>query len=339
MADAQAQAHRTSSMFGKIARMTEVTAERTLASKPDEPTEPALSAEALCAPAAFDECPDFLVPCAYDICPRDSQAIMDVAVFRLSKNTPRKDDLIRYDLPDGHVQVKSEVHGMATVWDYDIVLMIISHITKAMNRFRDGKGPKPGKYFRPRVSEVLKFCKRANGGKQRDLISGALDRLATTFVSIQRTRKIKNEWMTIDTGENLIASRTIISSMKTGKVEFIEVKIADWMYREIVDGQSVNVLSLSPDYFLIDKGIGRFIYRLARQKAGKESATWGFNTLYKRSGSAASYNGFCQMLRKLIRLNDLPEYSLVEVMGKKGPMLVMTYRGKSDSDTEESIDQ
>ena len=33
--------------------------------------------------------------------------------------------------------------GMALVWDYDLVLMGISHITEAMNRYRAGRGESP----------------------------------------------------------------------------------------------------------------------------------------------------------------------------------------------------
>lgn len=72
---------------------------------------------------------------------------MDVAVFRLSKKDKRAGELIRYDLPDGYVEVSAGAHGMASAWDYDIVLMMVSHLTEAMNRYREGKGGKPGECF------------------------------------------------------------------------------------------------------------------------------------------------------------------------------------------------
>ena len=58
--------------------------------------------------------------------------------------------MIRYDLPDGgYVEVSSGHYGMASVWDYDLVLMAISHLTESMNRYREGRGEKPGRVYKP----------------------------------------------------------------------------------------------------------------------------------------------------------------------------------------------
>ena len=99
------------------------------------------------------------------------------------------------------------------------------------------------------------------------------------------------------------------------------------MYREVTESQNPEVLTVHPDYFLIDPGIGRFVYRLARQAAGKTSARWTFKLLHERSGSAGAAKKFAFTLRKLIAANDLPEYMLSEEVGAEGPVLVMTYRG------------
>src|SRR6218665_3502376 len=113
--------------------------------------------------------------------------------------------------------------GMASVWDYDIVLMAISHLTDAMNRYREGRGEKPSRIFRPHISqilnfspprdpetprggggaekrsrifrphmsEILKFCRRSDGGRQYEEIEGALKRLGTTFVEMVTQAKGK----------------------------------------------------------------------------------------------------------------------------------------------------
>jgi hypothetical protein len=39
-----------------------------------------------------------------------------------------------------------------------------------------------------------------------------------------------------------------------------------------------------------------------------------------------TFKEFCRNLRELIKANDLPEYTLGEVLGKSGPLLVMTHR-------------
>lgn len=322
-----------SSMLSKLAQREQEAAERKRngkAADSDHSSEPAASSK---EPAASmrkvpkgDHQPDFFVPTLYDVGTRDSRGIMDVAVFRLSKKDHRPSSVIRYDLPDGHVTVSSGVHGMASVWDYDIVLMAISHLTEAMNRYREGKGEKPGQTFRPHVADVLKFCRRDNGGKQKDSIVGALERLSTTHVALERTTKLRNKMVTINEGEALIGPYKAVTNTETGKVEYVEIKVADWMYREVTEGKNPDVLTVHPDYFLIDPGIGRFLYRLARRAAGKTSATWGFRTLYERSGSTSQFFEFSRMLRGIIKKDDLPEYTLREEAGKMGPMLTMVHR-------------
>lgn len=77
---------------------------------------------------------------------------------------------------------------------------------------------------------------------------------------------------------------------------------------------------------MIEPGIGRFVYRLARRAAGKGEAKWSFRTIYERSGSTGQFKDFSRHLRKIIASNDLPEYDLREERGQSGPLLIMTYR-------------
>lgn len=283
-------------------------------------------------PPPGDAQPDFFVPTLYDVGTKDSRSIMDVAVFRLSKKDRRAGEVIHYTLPDGHVTVSAGAAGMASVWDYDLVLMAVSHLTEAMNRYREGKGEKPGRVFRPHVADVLKFCRRADGGKQKDDLVETCIRLNTTHVAVQRTRKAKNgRTVTVSEGEALISRYKVIKS-ESGKPEYIEIELADWMYREITEGKNPDVLTVHPDYFLIDPGIGRFVYRLARRAAGKSAAKWAFQTIYDRSGSAGKFKEFCRILRNIIQANDLPEYELREEAGQGGPLLVMTHRDHADAE-------
>jgi hypothetical protein len=143
-------------------------------------------------PPSSDAPPDSFVPALYDVGTKDSRSIMDVAVFRLSKKNRRAGEVIHYTLPDGHVTVSAGAAGMASVWDYDLVLMAVSHLTEAMNRYREGKGEKPGRVFRTHITNVFKFCRRAYGGKQKyDLVETCI-RLNTTHLAIQRTRRTRN---------------------------------------------------------------------------------------------------------------------------------------------------
>lgn len=286
------------------------------------------SASSIRKPPKGDEQQDFFVPTLYDVGNRDSRSIMDVAVFRLSKKEKRAGEVIHYTLPDGYVEVKSGPDGMASIWDYDIVLMLVSHLTESMNRYREGQGEKPGRSFRPHVSEILKFCRKGDGGKQSDDVEAALDRLKGTTIKNVRERPSPNgqRIMREVEAEGLISSYKVVSRTDNGKIAAVEIEAPRWLHQEITEGKRPEVLTVHPDYFLIEPGIGRFIYRQARRAAGKNQAVWAFQTLYERSGSAGTLKKFTFTLRKLIEANDLPEYHLEEDQGQNGPLLVMTNR-------------
>ena len=278
-------------------------------------------------PPSGDQQADFFVPSLYDVGGRDNRSIMDVAVFRLSKTDKRAGEVIRYELPDGYVEVKAGPDGMASVWDYDIVLMMVSHLTEAMNRYRDGKADKPGKTFRPHVSDILKFARRGDGSRQVEEVERALDRLKGTTIKTVRERTGANgRKMREVEAEGLINRYSVLSRTDSDRVSAVEIEAPQWIYQEIVGGKQPDVLTVHPDYFLIDPGIGRFVYRLARRAAGKGAAKWSFQTLYERSGSTGTFKKFCQNLRKIIERDDLPEYQLREAPGQSGPQLIMTHR-------------
>lgn len=279
-------------------------------------------------PPAADCQPDFFVPALYDVGTRDSRTVMDVAVFRLSKRDKRAGEVIRHDLPDGYIEVKAGPDGMASVWDYDLVIMMVSHMTEAMNRHRDGQGDKPGRVWRPHMSDILKFCRRGDGGRQAEEVEGALDRLKGTTIKNVRERKSPNgqRMMREVEAEGLISSYKVLSRTDNGRIASVEIEAPRWLHQEITEGKNPDVLAVHPDYFLIDPGIGRYIYRQARRAAGKDQAVWAFQTLYQRSGSTGTLKKFTENLRKIIAANDLPEYHLEEQQGQSGPLLVMTNR-------------
>ena len=279
---------------------------------------------------SFTICSDMFAPMPYDVGARDNRCVMDVALFRLSKRDIRANSVIRYDLPNGYVQVSSGLCGMASIWDYDIVLMAISHLNEAMNRYRAGKGEKPGQIFCPRIDEILSFCKKNVGGSQKDKLIEALERLSTTHILIERTRNVGGLLKTLTEGENLITSFSIVSNSKTKAVESIRIRIADWMFDEITKGHKPDVLTVHKDYFSISQGVGRFIYRLSCRTAGKRMALWGFHTLYEHSGSAGTLKEFSRLLRKVIQTQCVPEYSVAEDEGKEGPMLRIVHHSQRE---------
>ncbi|RYF63127.1 MAG: replication protein RepA [Cytophagaceae bacterium] len=247
---------------------------------------------------------------------------MDVAPFRLSKTQKRIGEINRYPLRDGYVEVSAGAHGMATVWDYDIVLMMISHLTDAMNRHRKGLGEKPSEWFRANISDILKFTRRGDGSRQAVEVEKALDRLLTTTLKI--VREVRHSRRA--EAEGLIAKYRVASRTDTDKIQSVEIKAPEWLYNEVVHRKVPLVLAIDPDYFLITSGIARFIYRQARRAAGKNTWTLSFQLLYERSGSSGTRKKFFQNLRCILRSDNLPQYTFTEEPGKSGPLLVMSHR-------------
>lgn len=281
-------------------------------------------------------CPDVkvrtIIPQGYETSMRDHRMLMDLMLYRLSRKDTQASTIIHYQLPDGHVRVASGLYGMATIWDYDLVLIGLSKLCELMSFYRAGKtNDKPDPIIKLNMCDVLQVCKRGDGGSQRTKIIEALQRLNSTHISVKRTYKVGDIFKTHNFGENLISSYRVISNPKNSKVESIEIGINDWMYAEITSAHNPDVLVVHSDYFSISQGVGRFIYRLARKAAGQDMAEWGFKTLYERSGSLGTINEFSRMLRKLIKAQCLPEYTLEERPGKIGPLLRMTYHPKNES--------
>ncbi|QKG68644.1 replication initiator protein A [Pseudomonas sp. B14-6] len=272
------------------------------------------------------ELADFFVS-ADGISTKDSRHFMDVALFRMSKRESRAGEVMRHDLADGYIEVKAGPDGMASIWDYDIVLMLISHLTESMNLYKRGRGAMPSRLFTPHVSDILKFCQRGDGGNQSKRIESALDRLKGTTIKRVLHRPSRNsKCVTREVkSESLISGYRVLSETVSGRVDRIEIEAPNWIYREVIDSHGSAVLTVNQDYFLIDSAIARFIYRLARRAAGNDGAKWGFKTIYERSG-VTCFKEFCRILRRLIRSDNLPEYHLYEEAGLSGPQLIMTRR-------------
>ena len=273
------------------------------------------------APAG-DPQTDFFVPSIYDVPLKDDVNLMDIAPFRLSKRHQNKAAVIKYHVKDAEIEISSGAKGMATIYDYDIVLMMISELTKRAEEWRKGNTPPPDHYFAPNVYEILKFCRRPTKGAAYEDVRSALSRLMSTKIEIVSEK----DGMRRADGFNLIDGYTVLSKTKSGRISQVSIGIPNWIYDGVVRDTAPTVLTYNPDYFLLSSGIDKFLYRLARKAAGSTEAVYNLRNIHRNSGSQSSFKEFSRAMRKRVAQNDLPDYELSLVDGRNGASLKMTRR-------------
>lgn len=254
----------------------------------------------------------FTLPDFSDVSLRDYQETMQRPFFSLSKK--RRIKPIEYVSPDKtvtvHVSANPE-YGMATIWDADIMIYLASHLNELRERGDNDLSPT----IRVQPGDMLKRICWGNSGRAYERLIGALDRLQATTIKTNiransRTRETTFSW--IDSYTHLVDERT---QRSLG----MEITLSKWFFDGVMDKR--NVLAISPLYFEITSGLGKWLYRASRKHAGGNGAegfTIGFETLHQKSGSESSLPSFKNKILELARGNTLPEIDL-EVIGAETP--------------------
>ncbi len=273
---------------------------------------------------------DFFIPTLSDITNKDDQSLMDISPFGLGKK-PRFTP-IEYDLKDAVVTVSgSSKYGMATIFDYDIVIFIVSHLTREMqlvkNKVQYGNSNPvlPSRKIQPMVSDLFKFLKIKSGGEQYKLLMDKLARLKGTVITIDKKGSSKRR----GGGFSLIGEYKVASETQKGNVSEIEIGIPDWIYDGIVTPETPTVLTLDPKYMLLKSGYHKFLDRIARKSAGKSISEWKLKTLYERSGTSRGYNKFkYDILNSIEALskNPLPDYDVRHKIKSKVDYITFVYK-------------
>ncbi len=272
-------------------------------------------------PPKADKQLDIFEPTLTDVSTKDDISLMDIAVFGLGKK-PRYEP-IEYNLKDAHITVQGGSNcGMATIFDYDIFLYMVSYLTHEMNQIREEieKGSDsylPPRKIKPSVAELLKYCRRDHGGKNYKQLENALERLSTTKISIKKKNASRRRVGMF----SLIGDYEITSETKTGRISQLTIEIPSWVYDGVVRTESPAVLTINPDYFLLNQGYHRWLHRLARKAAGYGEAVYSLDSLYERSGSTALLRKFRHSIKQAIQDIEeigLPDYSIrYEKKGRK----------------------
>ena len=236
---------------------------------------------------------------AEGVAPRDAQDLMAYPFFSLAKS--RRIVPIRFEAGGISLVVEGvPEHGIATIWDADVLIWAASQIVQA----RDD-GMRPSRLMAATPHEILRFARRGTGQTDYRMLKAALDRLQSTTVATsirqpqgKRLHRFSwiNEWK---------------EHVRTdGRSDGIELILADWFFSGVMD--DALVLTLDPAYFRLSGGIERWLYRLVRKHGGRQPGGWRFELrhLYLKSGSLQRYSDFALQVRHLVRRQTLLDYRI-----------------------------
>lgn len=242
-----------------------------------------------------------------DARPSDQRDLMERPFFSLAK--AKRVTPILYEAGGQRVEVfASAEHGMATIWDADVLIWAASQIVEA-----ETLGFKTSRFLRFTPYQLLTAIGRQTGARDYRLLKGALVRLQSTSIRTtirhdERWRRHQfswvNEWEECTTGD--------------GRVEGMEMVLPDWFYRGVIDRSLV--LAIDPAYFRLTGGIERWLYRVARKHAGRQPHGWRFDFahLHEKSGSLVRLTDFALQLRRIAARQSIPGYRLrIERQGRR----------------------
>src|SRR5690554_5731053 len=112
-----------------------------------------------------------------EFAPRDAQDLMAYPFFSLSKSHRIRP----IDFAAGNVSIRVEAvpeHGMATIWDADILIWAASQIVEA----RDA-GRATSRLIAATPHEILVFTQRGTGKASYERLKAGLDRLQSTTIA------------------------------------------------------------------------------------------------------------------------------------------------------------
>jgi plasmid replication initiation protein len=243
-----------------------------------------------------------------DFAPRDAQDLMAYPFFSLSKSHR----IAPIDFVAGNIAIRVEAvpdHGMATIWDADILIWAASQIVEA----RDA-GLRTSRLMAATPYEILRFIGRSTSLRDYQRLKAALDRLQSTTVSTTirqpaEGRRHRFSWI------NEWKERTD----RNGRPDGIEMIVPDWFYQAVLD--DALVLTIDRAYFDLTGGLERWLYRIVRKHGGRQRRGWRFDFrhLHQKSGSLSPFKRFAFELRDIIRRQPLPGYTLfteVEIGGR-----------------------
>lgn len=234
-----------------------------------------------------------------DLAVRDSQDLMAWPFFSLAKS--KRVQPIDFRMGQTWISVEAvPEHGMATIWDADVLIWAASQIVEA----RDA-GLKSSRLLATTPHEILTFTGRGTGKDHYDRLKAALDRLQSTTVATsirQQDQRRRHRFSWINEWRELADDN--------GRALGIELILPDWFYAGVID--RALVLTIDRAYFSLTGGLERWLYRIVRKHGGRQDAGWSFDVahLHLKSGALSPLKRFAWEIRAIVNRQPLPGYTL-----------------------------
>jgi plasmid replication initiation protein len=243
---------------------------------------------------------DFFVADILDWALKHDRHSMEHPIFSLSKNPDRR--VRHYEHNGNSVTIKPGADGLATIWDKDVLIYLISQVVEGLNRGReDAKSRK----VRFRAYDYLVSTNRPIGGEHYKRLEAGLDRLKGTIIKTN----VATGGVRIKYAFGLIDDWRIVERSPTDeRMIGVEITLSEWLYNAIV---AREVLTLNRDYFRLGGALERRLYELARKHCGHQARwTVGMELLHKKSGSSDLLKRFRAAIKRIVLADGLPDYRL-----------------------------
>lgn len=243
---------------------------------------------------------DFFLCDIQEASPKDDIGSMEHPMFSLSMKPDHK--IRHYEHNGNTLTVAPGAHGLATIWDKDILIYCTSQIVAALDRGRKDVS----RTVWVTAYDLLVATNRGIGGDHYKRLQAALERLKGTSI----TTDIQTNGVRIKKGFGLIDSWEIVErNPKDDRMVAVEITLSEWLYNAI---QGKEVLTINEQYFRLRKGLERRIYELARKHCGSQ-ASWkvSLELLHKKTGSSGSLREFRRKIKDIVKTAHLPDYRVL----------------------------
>ena len=237
----------------------------------------------------------------------DAQILMAYPFFSLSK-TPR---LKPIDYKSRRVMVQVDVggtHGLATIWDADILIWAASQIVHGLNANRP-----TSRRIHARAYDILVFLGRGRSKLCYQRLRDSLDRLMATRVTTSYGPLAVDGVYAFNWLDGWREKKD-----EANRAAGLEIFLSDWFFK--ITSQPQACLSIDRKYFKLTSGLERWLYLLVRKHGGRQENGWSFDLdyLHRKSGCLTPEIAFIRDVRNIARRGRLLDYDLTVTRSDRG---------------------